>query len=190
VHTRRLATFLLGIWLGCSVLIGIIAIQNLRLPGAILASPSDQASQIAEKIGPEDTRLLLRHQAAEQNRTYFSHWEEVEIFLGLALALSLFLGTQRRILPLVLCGLLLMLVLFEHSRLTPELIFRGREADFPPGSASCGMQQRVWALDQVYAGVEVVKLLIGGILAGYLFIFRTRQRVRKPVNASDPVHSA
>ena len=43
-----MAAFLLGIWLGCSVLVGLIAIENLRLPGAILGSSSDQAAQIAE----------------------------------------------------------------------------------------------------------------------------------------------
>jgi hypothetical protein len=190
VHTRRVAAFLLGVWLGCSVLVGLIAIENLRLPGAILASSSDQAGQIAKKIGPEDTRLLLRHQAAEQNRVYFYRWEQVEIFLALALAICLFLGTQRRILPLILCGLLVMLVLFEHFGLTPELTFIGREADFPPGSVTFGTQSRVWALDQVYAWAEGVKLLLGAVLAGYLFIFRTRQRGRKSVSAADRVSDA
>jgi hypothetical protein len=185
-----MAAFLLGIWLGCSVLVGLIAIENLRLPGTILASSSDQAAQIAKKAGPEDTRLLLRHQAAEQNRVYFYYWEEIEITLGLALAICLFLGTQRRIFPLVLCGLLLMLVLFEHYGLTPELTYRGRQADFPPGSVNFGTQTRVWALDQAYAWVEGIKLLSGAVLTSYLFVFRTRQRPRKSVSATDRVYNS
>jgi hypothetical protein len=183
-----MAAFLLGIWMGCSILLGLIAIENLRLPGAILAESSDPAAQIAKKVGPEDTRLLLRHQAAEQNRTYFYYWEEVEIAMGLALAICFFLGTQRQILPLVFCGLLLVLVLFEHFGITPELTYRGRQADFPPGSLAFGTQSRVWALDQVYAWVEGIKLLLGAVLASYLFVFRARQRVRKPVSAADRVH--
>jgi hypothetical protein len=162
-----------------------IALENLRLPGVILASSSDQAAQIAKKAGPEDTRLLLRHQAAEQNRAYFQAWEEIEIALGLALALCLFMGTQKRIFPLVFCGVLLMLVLFEHFGLTPELTYRGREADFPPGSVTFGTQARVWALDQVYGWMEGAKLLFGAVLTGYLFIFRTRQRTRKPESVTD-----
>jgi hypothetical protein len=183
-----MAAFLLGIWLGCSVLIGSIAIENLRLPGAILAEPSDPAAQIAKTVGPEDMRLLLRHQAAEQNRVYFYRWEEVEIVLGLALTICLFLGTQRRIFPLAFCGLLLALVLFEHFGLTPELTYRGREADFPPGSLNFVTQTRVWGLDQIYGWAEGAKLLLGAGLASYLFVFRTRQKVRKPVSAADRVH--
>src|ERR1700689_5791133 len=96
MHTRRLAAFLLGIWLGCSVLIGSIAIENLRLPGTIVADSLDPAAQIAKKIGPEDTRLLLRHQAAEQNRVYFYYWEEVDGVRGPAIPICLFLAPQRR----------------------------------------------------------------------------------------------
>jgi hypothetical protein len=171
MHTRRMATFLLGIWLGCSVFMGLIAIENLRLPGIAEAAPSD--------FSAEQTRILLRHQAAEQNRLYFYTWEEIELVLGIVLAICLFLGTQKRILPLVLCGLLLLLVMFEHFGLTPELTYRGREADFPPGSALLDTQMRVLMLTQVYAGIEGAKLLVGAVLTSYLFVFRTRQRVRK-----------
>jgi|SRR5580698_6852619 hypothetical protein len=188
MHTRRMATFLLGAWLGCSALLGLIAFANMRLPGAIVAPDSDATEQITKRLGVEDTRLLLRHQAAEQNRWYFYHWEEIEIFLGVALTICLFLGTQRRIFPLVFCGLLVLLVVFEHFGLTPELTYRGREADFPPGSITFGTQARVWALEQVYAWMEALKLLLGAVLACYLFIFRTRQRVRKSVGSMDQVH--
>lgn len=180
----------MGIWLGCSVLLEVIAIENLRLPGTI-ASSSDPAWEIAKRIGPEDTRLLLRHQAAEQNRNYLYAWEEVEIALGLALAVCLFLGTQRRIFPLIFCGLLVMIVLVEHFGVTPELAYRGREADFPPGSVTFGTQARVWALDQVYGWMEGLKLLLGAILSSYLFVFRTRQRARKSASLTDrPIPSA
>jgi hypothetical protein len=85
----------------------------------------------------------------------------------------------------VLCGLMLALVLFEHFAITPELAYRGRATDFPPGSAVFGAQARVWALGQVYAGLEAVKLVVGGILASYLFVFRTRRRVRKEAGVVD-----
>src|SRR5262249_12641250 len=129
MHTRRMATFLLGIWIGCSILMGIVAVENLRLPGAIVGAPSAQAEQILKKLAPEESRLLLRYQASEQNRRYLYLWEAAEIGLGVMLAACLFFGTQRRIFPQVMCGLMLMLVIFEHFAITPEMNYRGREAD-------------------------------------------------------------
>jgi hypothetical protein len=74
---------------------------------------------------------------------------------------------------------MLVLVLFQHGALSPEIAYRGREADFPPGSTSIGTVTRLLALQQVYFGVEVVKLIAGGVLASYLFVFRTQRRSRK-----------
>ena len=48
--------------------------------------------------------------------------------------------------------------------LSGELAYRGREADFPPGNRTFGTQARVWAIEQLYAGSEGTKLLVGGIL--------------------------
>ena len=79
----------------------------------------------------------------------------------------------------MLCVIKLVVVLFQHFGVTPELIYRGREGDFPPGSTAVGTQTRVWALHQVYVGVECVKLLSGAVLGSYLFAFRTRRRRRR-----------
>ena len=164
---------------------GFVAIENLRSPNLVLSGPIEAASKIIQSLPPDEVRLLLRHLAAEQNRFYFYVWEQVEIPLALLLGGCLFLATQKRIFPLVLCGLMLVLVLFEHVAITPELAFRGRATDFPPGNAVFGAQARVWALYQVYVGAEAVKLVMGGILASYLFVFRTRRRVRKEVDVVD-----
>ena len=186
MHTRRVASFLLGIWIGCSLFLGIIAFQNLRSPSLILSMPAEGASKILQPVPPEQARLLLRHLAAEQNRLYFYAWEWVEILLALLLGGCLLLATQRRILPLVLCGLMLAVVLVEHFAIMPELAYRGRATDFPPGSAIFGAQARVWVLTQVYAGMEMAKLLMGGILTSYLFYFR--RRVRKEADVAGQAH--
>jgi hypothetical protein len=116
-------------------------------------------------------------------------WQQLQILVGAVLGVCLFLATQRRTFPLILCGMMFGMVLFE-LRLTPELTYLGRETDFPPGMNSVGLVQRLWALEQVYGGVEIVKLLAGGILASYLFVFRTSRRSRKDVNAvNHPDHS-
>jgi hypothetical protein len=168
----------------------LIQVENLRFTPSLLSSTTDQAAETLKKTTPQqNVELLLRYQAAEQNRRYSDVWEEAQYGLALILGACLFLGTQRRIFPMVFCGLMLIMVIFEHLGITPELAYRGREADFPPGNASYGAQTRVWALYQVYAWVEGTKFVLGTLLSGYLFIFRAR-RTRKQINAIDsPQHS-
>jgi hypothetical protein len=179
MHTRRMATFLLGVWIGCSVLMGMIAVQDMRAPSETMTMPAAPAAQIMKKLSGEEARLLLRYQAAEQNRRYLYTWEEVQLGLGLAVAACLFLATERRTLPLVFCGMMILLVVFEHFAITPEMIYRGRQADFPPGSAALGTLARVWVLEEIYIGVDVAKAVIGILLTGYLFVFHARSRVRR-----------
>jgi hypothetical protein len=190
MHTRRIAGFLLGAWLGGSLMMILIQIENLRFTASVLSTPSDPAAEYIKKTGPQqNVELLMRYQAAEQNRRYSEVWEDTQFGLAVILGGCLFLGTQRRIFPLVFCCLMLLMVIFQHLGVTPELSFRGREADFPPGNASYSVQTRVWALYQVYAWVEGTKLVLGVLLSGYLFIFRAR-RTRKQINAIDfPQHS-
>ena len=83
-------------------------------------------------------------------------------------------------------GAMLVLLLFQHFGVASELAYRGRETDFPPGNASVGPIERLRALQAIYYGAELVKLIAGGILASYLFVFHTSRRgSRKEVNAVD-----
>lgn len=185
-----MAAFILGAWLGGSVLMILIQVENLRFPSNLLAAPSDQAASFIKRTGSQqDIATLLHYQAAEQNRHYVYVWEEIQFGLALVLAACLFLGTQRRIFPMAFCGLMLVMVVFQHAGVTPELAFRGRETDFPPGNASADLQIHFWGLEQVYGWVEGVKLVMGALLSGYLFVFHAR-RVRKEIDAIDfPDHS-
>jgi hypothetical protein len=190
MHTRRMAGFLLGVWLGGSLLMILIQVENLRFTASLWTTPSDQAAELLKKTTPrENVELLMRYQAAEQNRRYTYTWEEAQFGLALILGGCLFMGTQRRIFPMLFCGLMLLMVIFQHLGVTPELAYRGRDVDFPPGNASYSGQTRVWALYQVYGWVEGTKLVLGTLLAGYLFIFRAG-RTRRQIKAIDyPQHS-
>jgi hypothetical protein len=181
-----MATFLLGAWLGCSIFMAFMVVENLRFPGQVMNSPSGPAREMLAKLGREDAALLLRYQAAEQNRAYMAAWELAQFAVALGLAAFLFLGTQKKLLPMLLCGIMLVLVGVEHFVISPELAFRGREADFPPGNRTFATEARVWAMEQAYIGLEGAKLLIGGILGSYLFVFRAgSRRGRKQVYAVD-----
>lgn len=178
MHSTRIATFLLGAWIGCCILMDVLALQNLRLANGVVSSATPAAVEIIQKTGQEQAGLLLRYFAAEQYRYYFSTWELIQIAYALLLAGVLYLAAEKRPVPLVLCGLMLTLVLFQLA-IHPELTYRGREADFPPGSQALGIQARVWALTEVWIGAESAKLLIGGLLASFMFTYKSRRRARR-----------
>jgi hypothetical protein len=168
MHSARVATFLLGAWIGCCVFVDLLALQNLRLVSRTINSAGPLAADVIRRSGQEQTALLLRYFAAEQYRYYFSTWELIQIPGALLVAAVLYLAAGRRWIPQMLCGLMLALVLFQLA-IQPELTFRGREADFPPGNHALGTQARVWALSEVWIGAESVKLLIGGLLTVLMF---------------------
>ncbi len=173
-----MATFLLGLWIGCGALMALLAVGNLHTAARVMANPSPPAAKLIDKLGADAASLLLSYQAAEQTRYYQSVWENAQFALAIVLGAFLYLGTQKKILPLVLCGAMLLVVLFQHFAVTPELTFRGREADFPPGNVAFGIRTRVLLLAQIYWGAEALKLLMGAALSIYLFAFRTSKRTR------------
>lgn len=167
----------------------LLQVANLRFTSSLLSTPSDQAAAFMKKSGsPQDYSLILKYQAAEQNRRYADIWEDVQFALGLILAGTLFLGTQRRAFPMIICGLMLIMLIFEHVGVTPEIAFRGRITDFPPGSASTDSLVRMYAIGQVYAWVEGAKLVFGILLSGYLFIFRARRSASR--RSTDPTEES
>ena len=100
MHTRRLATFLLGTWIGCGALMALLVVENLRSATQLMAAPSAPAAKLIEKLGTEDASLLLSYHAAEQSRNYLFVWETAQFALAVVLGICLFLGTQKKILPL------------------------------------------------------------------------------------------
>lgn len=152
-----------------------ITVQNLRTPSLVLAAPLDPVAKLVQQVGWEQMTALLRHAAAEQTRHYTALWIEAQLALGLVLLICLAMATQKRIMPLALCGMMLVIVLFQ-MRVAPEIVYQGRGTDFPPGANTVSAMTRFWALQQVFFGTEIVKLLCGGVLASYLFVFRTSRR--------------
>lgn len=173
---------------GCLIMV-FLNVQNLRSPSLVLASPAPAVSKMIQKDGYDEVSLVLRHLAAEQARYYNSRWELAELLLAFAVGGCLFLATQRRIFPLILCAAMLTAVIFQHFTVTPELAYRGRETDFPPGNTALGPMARVWALQQVYFSVETVKLLAGAVLASYLFVIHVSRKRTNEVGREPEVRS-
>ena len=184
MHTRRIAAFILGAWIAGSVFMFFIGLQNTRSVNALLNSPLPQVTKIINASGKDQAALLLRHAAGEETRAALYAWERAQFPIAIALGGFLFLGTQRRIFPLVLCGAMFVLVAFQHLGVSTELAYLGRETDFPPGNALIGPRTRLLALEEVYYAAEVIKLAAAGILSSYLFVFRTH-RSRKEIHSFD-----
>jgi hypothetical protein len=183
MHSTRVATFLLGAWIACCLFLDLLVLQNMRLAGQLLNSAVPAAAEILQNAGREQMGQLLRHFASEQYRYYFYLWGLIQIPGAIVLAGVLYFATEKRIMPQVLCGLMLVFVIFQLA-INPELTFRGREADFPPGSRILSTQARVWVLTEIWIGAEAAKLLVGAVLAGYIFTYKSRRRSRR---SEDPV---
>jgi len=170
----------------------LVVVQNLHSSGLVMNSPLEPVTRMIKTLGPDQMTLLLHHQAAQQTRYLYYVWEEVQVVLGLVLLAVLYFATQKRIFSLVLCGIMLSLVMFQFWAITPELGYRGREMDFPSGGDVSSSMVRVLLLYQLLVVTEGLKLIVGGVLASYLFVLRTSRKRsgRNQIDLiNDPDHS-
>ena len=161
-----------------------VATQNFATVDRVLAAPPQEAAQMFQTLGPENARLLLRYLAGEENRLFFTNWELTQIALGALLTAVLLLAIQSRLLA-GLVGAMLIIALFQHFRVTPEMIALGRLVDFGGGSGSAAYSQ-FWRLHGLYGVLEVVKLALLVVVAGIL-LFGGRAKTPEPVEASPEV---
>jgi hypothetical protein len=185
MHHFRIAAFLLGCWLLGSLFITFVATENFNIVDAVLSSPPPEASKMIQTLGDQNARQLLRYLAGEENRGFFQDWELAQLALGTALVGFLLFGIEKRLLA-VLAGAMLILTLFQHFKITPELDWTGRSIDFAPAESQA--RDQFWKLHGIYSGIEVVKMLLAVTTAGFLFPMR-RRRSRQRVEI-DPVDYA
>jgi hypothetical protein len=192
MSARRLVVFLLGVWLGGSLLVFLAATANLRSPDQVLAFPPLAIVKIVESIGHEAARMLLLHQASELNRGYLESWGTAQLGIGLAVFATLLFATREG--KWLVSGSLVMLLLAALMRLllTPDLVNFGRQLDFATGAGKTAEQARLAAVRTAYNVAEAVKCGLGLILLGMLVrrSERKRRSIRKvhPVNDADDRH--
>jgi hypothetical protein len=187
MHHLRIAAFLVGAWLLGSLFLAFVATRNFHAVDAVLNAPPSEASKMIQTLGHENARQLLRYLAGEENRSFFEAWEITQLILGIALTGFLLAGSEKRLLA-GLAGALLTLTLFQHLKITPDLLWMGRSIDFLPGTAESQTRDQFWKLHGIYGGIEVFKMLLAVTIAAFLFPLR-RRRLRQPVQV-DPVDYA
>jgi len=173
MHRYRIASFLTGCLILGSLFMIFVATQNFGTVDRVLAAPPHEATQMFQTLGPENARLLLRYLAGEENRLFFNSWELAQIALGALLTALLFLAIKSRLLA-GLAGAMLIVALFQHFRVTPEMIALGRLVDFGGGTGSAAYGQ-FWRLHGLYGVLEVAKLALLTVVAGVLLFGRGRK---------------
>ena len=88
-----------------------------------------------------------------------------------------------RMLAAAASAVMVLLVLFVHFVIAPELAFVDRSLTADPA-----LRRNAGMLGGVYSALELVKFLIGAALSAYLFAFKngSRRRVRRELDAIDP----
>ncbi len=180
MHTRRIAAFLLGAWLLGTVLMAVVAFEIFGVIDQVVAAPA--AGSLIARIGADNARLFLRYYAASCNQLIFNYWESAQIVFGIALAATLLFARYVSRLAAAASAVMVVLVLFLHFVIEPELAFVDRNLASDPA-----LQRNAGMLGGVYSAIEIVKFLIGAALAAYLFAFKngSRRRVRRELDAID-----
>ncbi len=178
MHTRRLATFLLGLWLGGIVFMGVIATHNLVSAHNVARLAERQSRTVVDSVGPDNVIALLRFQAAELNRWYFNLWGIVQVLIGLGvvLLLSKSFGVSRWM--IAVSTSMLTAALIQALIITPKVIDIGRVLDFAAPSAYYAERTAFKAYHAAYSTIELLKLLTGLVLSARL-VYSTRPRRRR-----------
>jgi hypothetical protein len=185
MHSRRLACFVLGLWLGGGLLVAWIATQNFRVVDRLMLQPEPGAALHLKELGSANTRLLFRHQVSEQNRAMFESWEYAQFGLGMLFFFFLLFGTREKKFPLLVVLAMLAVVLLQRVLLTPELVSLGRNIDFVPADVPSPERTRFWVIHSAYSGLEVLKWGAGLALAASFIISTRRGRSDSPGDEFD-----
>jgi len=178
MHTRRLASLLIGAWLAGSAFMIWVATGNFRSVEEVLRARSTKAQREINDIGPARARALLRYHASEQNRHYFYYWEIVQIALGVVLAVVLLFATNGNKLIMALVAFMLAIILIMHFRISPQITELGRAIDFA-GSEQMSVERDVfWNYHKAYSAMEVLKIGLG-LLLGVRMLYSTHQLKRR-----------
>ncbi|MGC9972685.1 MAG: hypothetical protein ABSE56_19050 [Bryobacteraceae bacterium] len=168
MHIRRLAAFLLGAWLACSLFLVLVAARNLSAAGRLVAAPLTSAASSVEILGETAAQTFLRIQASELNRFYFETWEWAQLALGVVLLVTLVASASGRRSGVLLCIFMLPTVVVMRFVLTPQVTRLGRVVDVLPPDQPSPDRHRLWSYNTAYSVAEGIKYLFGLLLLSSL----------------------
>ena len=175
MHARRLACFILGMWLAAGIAVAWLEREDFQTIQDVLSQPDPAVAERMKVLGAHETYLLMGHVASEQRQRTIKSWENLQLVLGLGFFFFLLFGTREGKLPLAMAVLLVGTVLLERFLLTPEALSLARIASFATGRASSGEAIRRMVLSSTHEGFEIVKWMVEAALAAVL-VLRRNQR--------------
>lgn len=165
---QRWALVTIGVWLMGSICVSVVATENFYTVDRLLAAPSSGPfTAMVQKLGQPAARELLRYLSSELNRLYFQMWNVAQIGLG-GLALWLLAGSSEQKAARNGIVAMIAIVVLMLAYLTPQIVSLGRELDFVPRDPPPPGMSRFWVLHAAYTSLEMIKLLVGAVVAFWL----------------------
>ena len=188
MHFRRLASFLLGLWLGGSLFMAFVATHSLRSVDKLIGDSGPFSPQI-DVLGRDAARALLRHQASELTRTAFAVSEWAQIVVGALFLLSLLAGSRQSRFSIAVAAAMLLIVLFFRFFLTPHLTELGRALEMQGSGLSPDDRTRFWDFHNAYFAFEILKWLLGfGLMVKFTLPTRRSSELPDNINSIDKAH--
>ena len=159
---------LLGAWIGCTLFMWQVAIQNFAVAESVSSAGSADLRQAVGGLSAESLRTALRYQASEVNRLFFAGWGWVQLPLGAAvLMIACFAGSGRsvQVLAAIMTAIALGLALY----VVPETVRLGRMIDFVPETALPEVRNSFWTLHHTYTSADSLKLALGLVAVGLVW---------------------
>src|SRR5258707_12533133 len=159
MHTRRLASFILGTWLLGCLMGGFILSQNFQNVERVMNNPPGPVAKDMEDLGSDIAKLMLRYQASEMNRFLYNTWGVAQIGIGAAFLSACLFTAHRNKYLLALGAAMLAIAIFQVTYITPTMTALGRAFDFLPANAASRERDSFQSYATMYTVTEVIKLL-------------------------------
>jgi len=184
MHERRLACFILGMWLAAGLSVAWLEREDFQTIQDVLAQPDPLVAQRLKTVGAHEAYLLMGRVASEQRRRTIQQWESLEIVFGLGFFFFLLFGTHEGKLSLAMALLLVALVALERFLLMPEVLFLGRMASLASGHPQPGEDAHWIILSSAHEGFDIAKWILQ-IALGALLVMR---HTKRSGDAGDQIH--
>src|SRR6476660_2972669 len=136
MHYRRIVCFLLGVWLGGGILMSWYGGRSFGTVETVL-NQSNQAFVVQTRtLGPAVTRTVLRYAVAEQNRSLFRQWENLQIAMAALFFAYLLFGTMEGKFSLSVRLAMLALTMIQRLLIPAGMGVTGSALQFIPAEAS------------------------------------------------------
>ena len=171
--------FVLGLWLAGMVMVVYVASLSLRTVDSVMAIPPHEATKWIDVLGKDKVRTLLLHGSSEVNRSLFEFWGNADLIICVFLLVAMVMTKSSKVM-IIFTAVLLLLGTASTFLLTPQMVAVGRQLDFrvvfpiPPEIVQFA------ALERMYFGVSLVRVLLVGTMVAMLLNRSSRSpRVRR-----------